>query len=612
MSNRCSACGLGLSRAMAKSPGNRTLLEDVLSRAMVRELWTAHYDPVFPMQPGDFSIGTLLPALLFLMRRGEARGRGRFVETYAQGERKATAGGVADRLSRRSDVMVHGEAGQAILGDVILAHCLEAVNHSASRQIPIDRAYPSHYFASWLDLPQSYANMRYVPDALAAILMGPDAIGGNPMPSEFPVGSMRENVLLKTFAAAVDVGDRSYALTADRFVEGEADALSAEQVAMVRIAQELEMAPRPLQGDDTALSNQLPLDGAAAEAFCEDFRVFLTAYGEEIPLPTLVPMLECALAIGLTSMVLGSAGQLRRLFDERVTSSSREPWPLFVDAGEGGQPRLRQLAEESMDQAERLMRGLPVSLMALRLLESLAQDDEGLAAELSPPSPDGNARVRFLLDVLRGRHHRASAIQGRAGVYCRQLARACGDDEAFSDLLAVLDERSVHPVLRLADVVVRLMGSNSQDVRFLNLLGSSLVADAGSPYRLAAQRRVSKVRDGVARRGVARSLTLNNTALDYLVHRHLWEEDTGHHLQRRPVTYRHFLALLRERYGFYVDAAPPGLPISVENLRQNRHRLEHRLRDLGLLAGVNDAETMKFLRPRFQGSVAAAKNDPWL
>lgn len=596
---------------MAKSPANRTLLEDVLSRAMVRELWTANYDPVFPMQPGNFSIGTLLPALLFLMRRGAARGRGRFVEVYGQGERKATTDGVADRLSRRSDVMVRGEAGQAILGDIILAHCLEAVNHSASRQSPIDRAYPSHYFASWLDLPQSYAHMRYVPDALAATLVEPGPIArGERVPSHFPVGSVRENLLLKTFAAAVEVGDRSYALTADRFVEGEADALSAEQLAMVRIAQGLEMAPRPLQGDDTALSNQLPLDGAAAEAFCEDFRVFLTAYGEEIPLPTLVPMLECALAIGLTSMVLGSAGQLRRLFDERVTSSSREPWPLFVDAGEGGQPHLRQLAEESMDQAERLMRGLPVSLMALRLLESLAQDDEGLAAELSPPSPDGNARVRFLLDVLRGRHHRASAIQGRAGVYCRQLARACGDDEAFSDVLAVLDERSVHPVLRLADVVVRLMGADSQELPFAKLLGSSLVADDMSPYRLAAQRRVSKVRDGVARRGVARSLTLNNTALDYLVHRHLWEEDTGHHLQRRPVTYRHFLALLRERYGFYVDAAPPGLPISVENLRQNRHRLEHRLRDLGLLAGVNDAETMKFLRPRFQGSVAAAKNAP--
>lgn len=590
---------------MAKPIGNRAILEDVLSRAMVRDLWTAHYDPVFPMQPNNFSIGTLLPALLFLMRRGQARGRGRFVEIYAKGERKATADGVAERLSRRPDVVVRGEAGPAIFGDVILAHCLEAVNHSASRQSPIDRAYPTHYFASWLDLPRAYANMRYVPDAQAAILVRRD----DPISSHFSVGSVRDNLLLKTFATAVDVGDRSYALTADRFVEGWADALSAEQLAMVRMAQELEMAPRPSQGDGTAMPNQLPLDRVAAEAFREDFSVFLTAYGKEIPLSTLVPMLECALAIGLTRMVLGSAGHLRRLFDERGDASSREPWPLFVGASEGGHPHLRQLAEESMDQAERLMRGLPVSLMVLRVLESLARDDDALAAELPPSSPDGNPRVQFLLDVLRERHHRGPVIRGRAGVYCRQLARACGSDEAVSDLVAVLEERTVHPVLRLADVVVRLMGTDSQDVRYQGLLGSSLVADPTSPYRLAAQRRVSKVWEGVARRGVARSLTLNNMALDYLVHRHLWQEDAGPRLERRPVTFRQFLALLRDRYGFYVDAAPPGLPISAENLRQNRHWLERRLRDLGLLAGVNDAEAMKFLQPRFHGHVGAPMED---
>jgi len=39
--------------------------------------------------------------------------------------------------------------------------------------------------------------------------------------------------------------------------------------------------------------------------------------------------------------------------------------------------------------------------------------------------------------------------------------------------------------------------------------------------------------------------------------------------------------------------------ISNELLRLNRIVLERRLRDLGLLVGVNDAEAMKCLRPRF-------------
>jgi hypothetical protein len=48
-----------------------------------------------------------------------------------------------------------------------------------------------------------------------------------------------------------------------------------------------------------------------------------------------------------------------------------------------------------------------------------------------------------------------------------------------------------------------------------------------------------------------------------------------------------------------VDEAPQGMTISNEHLQLNRRLLERRLRDLGLLVGVNDAEAMKRLKPRF-------------
>jgi hypothetical protein len=57
--------------------------------------------------------------------------------------------------------------------------------------------------------------------------------------------------------------------------------------------------------------------------------------------------------------------------------------------------------------------------------------------------------------------------------------------------------------------------------------------------------------------------------------------------------------VIEDRYGFCVDTAPPGMAISNDLLRANRAILERRLRDLGLLVGVNDAEAMKHLRPRF-------------
>lgn len=55
-----------------------------------------------------------------------------------------------------------------------------------------------------------------------------------------------------------------------------------------------------------------------------------------------------------------------------------------------------------------------------------------------------------------------------------------------------------------------------------------------------------------------------------------------------------------------MDIAPPGMSISNDLLQANHAILERRLRDLGLLVGVNDAEAMKRLRPRFD---PAAEDD---
>ena len=86
--------------------------------------------------------------------------------------------------------------------------------------------------------------------------------------------------------------------------------------------------------------------------------------------------------------------------------------------------------------------------------------------------------------------------------------------------------------------------------------------------------------------------------LDYLVHLHLLK--SGNKLGVRALSFGKFLEVLRERYGFCVDTAPPGMTISNELLQRNRAILERRLRDLGLLVGVNDAEAMKRLEPRFE------------
>jgi hypothetical protein len=81
------------------------------------------------------------------------------------------------------------------------------------------------------------------------------------------------------------------------------------------------------------------------------------------------------------------------------------------------------------------------------------------------------------------------------------------------------------------------------------------------------------------------------------VHLHLLP--AGNKSGHRPLSFKDFVSALCKRYGFCIEVAPPGMTISNELLQENRARLERRLRDLGLLVGVNDAEAMKRLRARF-------------
>jgi hypothetical protein len=81
---------------------------------------------------------------------------------------------------------------------------------------------------------------------------------------------------------------------------------------------------------------------------------------------------------------------------------------------------------------------------------------------------------------------------------------------------------------------------------------------------------------------------------------HLRVLPSGNGTGYRALSFRQFVDDLRRRYGLCVDVSPAGMTVSNDLLRANRAILERRLRDLGLLVGVNDAEAMKRLRPRFE------------
>jgi hypothetical protein len=259
---------------------------------------------------------------------------------------------------------------------------------------------------------------------------------------------------------------------------------------------------------------------------------------------------------------------------------------------------LQALAEESMADFYRRCEHLPVILMALRLLDYSVRYDLKLKKLNVPTRPYATAWLNLLGDLLHDRHNSARAIQRdleRSGL---ELAEKLQEEYQEISKLLENEDAQPNPVWRLGEALTSLQGRGNTQKHILELIDSSLHVDR--PNGLAIKRRVMRKesRGGARRVSDLRSLVFTDAVLDYLVHLHLLPN--GNKRGRRTLSFKEFIQILRERYGFCIDEAPPGMTISNEHLQRNRRVLERRLRDLGLLVGVNDAEAMKNLRSRFE------------
>ena len=168
-------------------------------------------------------------------------------------------------------------------------------------------------------------------------------------------------------------------------------------------------------------------------------------------------------------------------------------------------------------------------------------------------------------------------------------------DDVAATLGDADDQR--HSVWRLASGLMALKGASDFQKNFIGMVDSILAV--GRPNGLAVKRTTTRGSGpGTRRRREVRTLVFTDSVLDYLVHLHLLPGPKG----GADANIVSFLGFLREDYGFHVDTAPLGMTISNEVLGRNRAALERRLRDLGLLIGVNDAERMKRLTPRFEAA----------
>ncbi|HEX8565191.1 MAG TPA: hypothetical protein VF648_05940 [Pyrinomonadaceae bacterium] len=569
---------------------SRKIVEEVLSIRDVKELWGTGYYPALPVTPQEYSMGGVLPIVLYMMRWGQRRGKGKFFDVFGV---DATINDISKKLiTGESFVGFNNLTEQAILGDLLLAFCFENKKRQTGRDEQIQRVFPTHYFSSWVDLPRAAAHLRGVPEMFTAIVSNQTSgefINSNGKGHYSISGGFENNRLLSLFGHGTSTQDESNNLRSDEFDEN--TKIGIDQLLAIRIAHLLGEAPVKASGGSHNIPNQLPVATKAAKYFFEDFNTFIRSYGENIPRQSLLPMIESCIAIGTTNIYLSTLRILLNWSEEGFIPNhdKQSPWELFVDCSASTDDKLRRFSEESVDDLLQRMSRLTVIMMCLRIIDLRAKQERLENLPNSTPVPTD--RINFLGDLINNRLESSRGINRDLQRDCNRLA------DAFTEagdihVKTLLENDDVHPAWRMAEALVFIMGDKAHDVQFRKFFGSSLMID--QPNGLAKKRRTTLKGKATDRR----SVVLTNTVIDFLVHRHLRKSKTS--TGSKNLSLNGFIKILRERYGFFVDEAPPGMSIPDDQLRKNRGYLERRLRDLGLFVGVNDAEAMKRLKQRFE------------
>ena len=590
----------------------RQVVESVLGSQMTAQIWTSTYPPVFPFVPQNFSVGAILPMMLYLFRWGNRRGKGKFAEAYGAGAPPTISTTVARLVEDSSIEGFDSGIGRAILGDFLLTSILENRRHSESRDEQVQRCFANHYFASWIDLPSFSANLRGVPEMVTALLSNQrdgDTVEPFAERGRYRVGArVQDNDLLASLAPGTETtGPLKSDLRSDKL--DEAVPLPLDQLVTVRLAQGCGEAPAKAVGRNNPgpIPNQRPIAARAAEIFRDDLMVFLDCYarGGAMPRAALLQMLESAIAIGLTTILTATVEIMNRWGTAGVLPdvASAPKFPLFVDCSSGSDPGLRATSEESGFLMRQALNRLPAVLMHAQLLDHFVRSELEIDRKSWPPtSPDGTDWLNLLGSVLNGSHEDARDARRHFTRTARKLREAAERAEDL-ELRVLLGEESSEgdPGRALAEALsAAFTSSSNKGTEHLNtFLSSALMIDEVNG--LAKRRKVTlhqTRKKGQGRRGDALSFALTNPVIEYLVHRHVRRRGKGR--KEKPLSYPDFLGILREQYGFYVDRAPPNLAVRSDLLQRNRRMLERRLRDLGLLIGVNDAERMKKLRARYR------------
>ncbi|MGQ9896606.1 MAG: hypothetical protein ACUVR8_03455 [Acidobacteriota bacterium] len=571
----------------------RTRLQAVFGKAWCDQVLTGDYRPAIPFSIQDVDITATLPAVFYLSRYIRRRGKGRLTEVF--GEEPSVAL-ITEQLVRRSDFKnFEDETTREILGDLLIGFCLENRSRSKDKQEPLRRALPTHYFASWLDLPKQSVDLGYIPEIIVAMLAGqntPVITESSPDdPSPFPVGRrFRENLLLKPFLRGVKPSE---GLRDSREQFDEATPVTFPEWLTIRLAEALEQPPQPLGvgAGSGAIPNQQPLL-CVAPPLREDLEMFIAAYGESMPRGVLINMLDAALALGLSTILTSTAVALNAWRQDGRLPAQFPRLPLLIDASNRLDKELERAAKKVFEAQSKLLAAVPEILMTLRLLDAEVSTSATPASDLPAKTPHGDAYLHLLGDVLHGRHPASASILKTLAEKAVRITELWIEEapQLVHDLRLAHQLPLPELVGRMARVLTTLRGEK-QSRKWFELLDACFLCNRPQGLLIKA----ASAAGGRMRRE-ARHPILTDVMLDYLVHLQVAYQQQ----RERPPTVGNFLGWLGDRYGLYVnELLPSQSAVSATLLRKNRQWMEDRLRDLGLFVSVSDAEAGKHLLARF-------------
>lgn len=560
-----------------------------------------------------------MPAVLYMLRWRGRRGQGRFVATFAtaHGDPGAiTTLDIADKLlattdSFSSDSTISQTTQRTIVANLLSGLCFDNRKSIPGVDQPIQRVYPVHYLASKFDLPDRVSNLRGVPELTVGVLT---SYGAHKTVHDGRPGLLRSvrpefdtvltRLLLSIYAGAVAVNEEdirnatNHANPNEVLDEEQATSLGIDQLLLVRASECLDRFPLSQGSSGQSWQPRLPVTERQNRVWERDLRDFLRYFAADLHRATLNRSIEAIIGVNLFATLTSFCNMMNQWLDNGAVLSENQQRPLkvLVDCSGGKDRALRDHAEASFSSVRNRYLASALPIKVFQLISAFAENSKGEDF----PTVDTSSPA----DVLRAA---GEVLQRKTGQRIHDRLEYASDDlrnlllqDPESEALAIgLANPSDSPVMSLARTIIAMMGPKTVEGKMSTLLESALGTEGARGTGMLAKRNTQRSRDGSTRAfRLERSVRMADSVLETLAHRLLVDR---RYLSQGRLTVRDFITELSERYGFCIDEIDD-FPVDTELLRRNREYFEERLRALGLLEGVNDAENMKRIRSRYKQS----------